>query len=78
MASRPKTAEGGLQRPAMLKRPTLGSRNVSFDPGVQAASTAKRPEYPRFNSSYGALETQQAREEAQTQRIDRHAQNVDP
>lgn len=101
-ASRPKTADGGVQRPAMLKRPTLesrnvsftpgvqpyppaerpsmGSRKVSFTPGVQPSPLAQRPEPHRYNSEYGTPEPQQPSwsSEAQMQRIDRHAQNVDP
>ena len=101
-ASRPKTADGGAQRPAMLKRPSLGprnvsftpgvqpyppaerpsmgSRNVSFTPGVQPFPLAQRPDPHRYNSEFGTPEPQQTswRSEAQMQRIDRHAQNVDP
>ncbi len=101
-ASRPKTADGATRRPAMLKRPTLGSRNVSFTPGVQPGSyterpilgsrnasyapsvqpfpLSERPETGRFNSEYSAPDPQQHRwkGDAQMQRIDRHAQNVDP
>ena len=77
---RPKTADGSSQRPAMMKRPATMSRNVSFSPSVQSYSGAKRPEHHRFNSEPGALEPQQSRRkvEAHIQRIDRHAQNVDP
>lgn len=77
---RPKTADGGPQRPAMMKRPAPVSRNVSFSPSVQSSSGARRPEHHRFNSEPNALEPQQPRRkvEAHIQRVDRHAQNVDP
>lgn len=88
-ADRPKTADGAARtRPAMIKRPTLGSRNVSFDPSVPQRSSSikspvpKRPEPRRFNSEYSTPELEQTsptpKGEPQVQRIDRHAQNVDP
>jgi hypothetical protein len=79
VTARPRTADGA-QRPVLLKRPTLGSRNVSFDPGVQLSKSEKRPEHKRNDSDWSApdIEWPLWKQAAHIQRIDRHAQNVDP
>jgi hypothetical protein len=78
--ARPRTADGNL-RPTAVKRPTLGSRNVSFTLGVKELAAPKTPEHHRSNSASGTVDTQQAfsrRTGDRVQHVDRHAQNVDP
>ncbi|KAJ9615531.1 ATPase [Cladophialophora chaetospira] len=78
--SRPRTADGGIQRPTLIKRPTLGSRNVTFDSNIGPFPAPPRPDHRRLNSDYSVPEYQlsRGRGEAQVQRIDRHVQNIDP
>jgi hypothetical protein len=78
--ARPRTADANL-RPTATKRPTLGSRNVSFTLGVKELAAPRTPEHHRSNSANGTLDTQHTfprRTGDRVQQVDRHAQNVDP